>query len=423
MKQPAGRMPGKILPVSPVIVLVALALAVAATGSVTLPLDGHEVLVVGTTQEMQQRGDWVVPYFNGEPRLTKPPLSYWLTGVTAWLSGSLDSIQAWHARVPSILAGVGLVLLTWLTGTRLFGAATGITAGLLLLSSVAFFSYSHDGRPDMVYALCCMGGLTCFVFAQTTVSPPSGGWIYLMWLSYGLATLAKGPQLPLCMLFACLLYLRFSGCGWRQGAAQLRIFAGSALAVAIVLPWWRLLRNSVPSAALDMSQLSGTLLIPRWQDAFDLYYFYQPLILILPWLALLPATLARLWRRSAKQGRRAAVGTAVVNTGGRTEFRDAKTVVLHAAASADDVFAVGTGGPVAACPLPAPADAVAALLLAGAYGVGRVDRCWFADHACGQCRELDGSGRAVTHEFGHCARSFSGPADQAVEEGAAGSLE
>ena len=117
MKQPAGRMPGKILPVSPVIVLVALALAVAATGSVTLPLDGHEVLVVGTTQEMQQRGDWVVPYFNGEPRLTKPPLSYWLTGVTAWLSGSLDSIQAWHARVPSILAGVGLVLLTWLTGT------------------------------------------------------------------------------------------------------------------------------------------------------------------------------------------------------------------------------------------------------------------------------------------------------------------
>ena len=302
MKQPAGRMPGKILPVSPVIVLVALALAVAATGSVTLPLDGHEVLVVGTTQEMQQRGDWVVPYFNGEPRLTKPPLSYWLTGVTAWLSGSLDSIQAWHARVPSILAGVGLVLLTWLTGTRLFGAATGITAGLLLLSSVAFFSYSHDGRPDMVYALCCMGGLTCFVFAQTTVSPPSGGWIYLMWLSYGLATLAKGPQLPLCMLFACLLYLRFSGCGWRQGAAQLRIFAGSALAVAIVLPWWRLLRNSVPSAALDMSQLSGTLLIPRWQDAFDLYYFYQPLILILPWLALLPATLARLWRRLPNRG-------------------------------------------------------------------------------------------------------------------------
>ena len=37
---------------------------------------------------MAERADWLVPYFNGEPRLTKPPLSYWATGGAAWIDGT-----------------------------------------------------------------------------------------------------------------------------------------------------------------------------------------------------------------------------------------------------------------------------------------------------------------------------------------------
>ncbi|CAN5226939.1 hypothetical protein BH18GEM1_BH18GEM1_00760 [soil metagenome] len=35
------------------------------------PLEYHEAYVVQTAEEMRQRTDWVVPYFNGEPRLRK----------------------------------------------------------------------------------------------------------------------------------------------------------------------------------------------------------------------------------------------------------------------------------------------------------------------------------------------------------------
>ena len=80
----------------PDLLWVLLALAVGLSGILVLPPDEHEVLVLRSTQEMLQRGDWVVPYFNGEPRLNKPPLNYWATGIVAGLSGSLESVQPWH---------------------------------------------------------------------------------------------------------------------------------------------------------------------------------------------------------------------------------------------------------------------------------------------------------------------------------------
>ncbi|MEQ8662318.1 MAG: hypothetical protein RLW62_15995, partial [Gammaproteobacteria bacterium] len=63
-----------------------LLLLAALLGSVrlaVLPPDAHEVLVLRSVEEMAARGDWVVPYFNAEPRLNKPPLSYWLTALVA----------------------------------------------------------------------------------------------------------------------------------------------------------------------------------------------------------------------------------------------------------------------------------------------------------------------------------------------------
>src|SRR5690606_12275176 len=43
--------------------------------------DANEAFYVETPREMMERGEWIVPYFNGEPRLNKPPLSYWIVTV------------------------------------------------------------------------------------------------------------------------------------------------------------------------------------------------------------------------------------------------------------------------------------------------------------------------------------------------------
>lgn len=41
-------------------------------------LDRDEPRFAQATVEMVRRSEWIVPYFNGEFRFDKPPLTYWL---------------------------------------------------------------------------------------------------------------------------------------------------------------------------------------------------------------------------------------------------------------------------------------------------------------------------------------------------------
>jgi 4-amino-4-deoxy-L-arabinose transferase-like glycosyltransferase len=280
-------------------VLLALALAVAGIGIRQLPLDGHEVFVAQTAQEMLQRGDWLVPYFNGEPRLTKPPLNYWLTALFAALGGA-ERVLPEHARMISVLAGTGVAALLLAAGRLLFPeqGRTAVGAALLLVSSVGFYTFTHDGRSDMLYTLLCMGGVTGFLTAwrRDGEGKPAGCTPYLAWLCYGLATLAKGPHMPALFLLAYVgfaLYLRLP---WRKVLALFCPLGGLALLAAVALPWWWLLRREVGAEVLAASQLSGTLLTGHGKYWFSPFYFYRSLPLLAPWLAPLLAALAGIRR-------------------------------------------------------------------------------------------------------------------------------
>ncbi|MGH8471116.1 MAG: ArnT family glycosyltransferase [Gammaproteobacteria bacterium] len=286
-----------------VALILVLAGIVAGIGTAQLPLEGHEALVVQTAEEMHARGDYIVPYFNAEPRLVKPPLSYWLTGATAWLFGDPDHIEAWHGRLPSILAGLGLCGLAITLGRLCYDRATGLCAGLLLGTSAGFFAYTHNARPDLLYAFWCAAGYTAF--AKAWRSAPGSLWerlwAYGMWGAYGLATLTKGPQLPLMLLLASALYAGLGGPGWRHGLRTLRPLAGVPILCALTLPWWLMLHHRLGATGLYGSQIVGTLLIPEWRAVFDPYYLYRPLQLVLPWvLMVVPAV--RFVRRSGRDG-------------------------------------------------------------------------------------------------------------------------
>jgi 4-amino-4-deoxy-L-arabinose transferase-like glycosyltransferase len=281
--------------------ILGLAAVVAAAGTATLPLEGHEALVVQTAQEMHQRGDYIVPYFNGEPRLVKPPLSYWLTAATAWLSGDPAHILPWQGRLPSILAGLGLVGLAITLGRICYDRATALAAGLVLAASAGFFAYTHNARPDLLYAFWCAAGYTAFALAWRSVPGGLGerGWAYAMWAAYGLATLTKGPQLPLMLILGSALYAGLCDLGWRHTARVLRPAAGLLILAALTLPWWLWLRHRLGGNGLSGSQLQGSLLIPDWRAILHPYYLYRPLQLVLPW-ALLAVPAALLVRRSGR---------------------------------------------------------------------------------------------------------------------------
>jgi len=254
------------------------------------PLESHEIFVAQTAREMAARGDWLVPRFNGEPRLTKPPLSYWLTGLFAWLDGK--PVNALHARLPSALAGVGLVALTLLLGRRLLGHRGALLAGLILTASTGFLQYTHNARPEMLYAFCCGIGITALTADWQAEGAP---WrrrllAHLAWFGFALATLTKGPHLPAMLLVGFAGFLARERVGWRRAWAILQPLTGLLL-LALTLPWWWLLRQQLGDQSLATSQLTGKLLRPDWVQLLNPYYLYRGLQLALPWLALFPLLL------------------------------------------------------------------------------------------------------------------------------------
>ncbi len=60
-------------------------------------------------REMLESGDWAVPRYNGELRLQKPLLPYWLTATSYRLAGVSEAAT----RLPSVLFGLLSALLLW----------------------------------------------------------------------------------------------------------------------------------------------------------------------------------------------------------------------------------------------------------------------------------------------------------------------
>lgn len=298
----------------PAVILLVLALAALSTarGVMQAPLDTHEVYVVETAQQMLDRHDWIVPYFNGQPRLRKPPLNYWLTAAAPRLTGA-DRVQPWHGRLPSALAGIGLVLLTVLLGARLYGRETGLLAGLMLAASNGYFDYASNARSEMVYAFLCSLGLAGFIAALQAPdrSPRQALFVYGMWLAYALATLAKGPQVPGMFLAVSFLFCAIRRIGWGRCLRVTRPFSGLLLLALLTLPWWLVLQQRLPSGAIEDSQLAGSLIFERWTREISFYYVYMPLLkLFTPWFLLAPCLLAL--RRSLPEQRHSALLLAIV---------------------------------------------------------------------------------------------------------------
>lgn len=281
-RDPAGHAPWPLL-------LVLAALLAGVPGLASLPPDEHEVLVLQTAREMHARGEWVVPWFNGEPRLNKPPLSYWLTAGVAAAAGTPGDIRAWHGRLPSLLAGLVTAGLLVAAGRRLHGARAAAVAAGLFVTSAGYFTYTHDARPDMLYAGLCWAALAAFAtgLAGAGRAPPRA-LVLAGWALLGLATLAKGPQVPAMILVALALYVCVVERGGPRALARLRPLGGLCLFAGIALPWWWLLDARLPADAVAGSQLGGSLLRPDWGRILNGYYLYRPLQLVLPWVPLVP---------------------------------------------------------------------------------------------------------------------------------------
>lgn len=184
-------------------------------------------------------GGVVVPRVQGRDRLTKPPLIYWLQATSAAVltlgRPLLDAI--WMYRVPSLLAAIASVLLTWRLGTALFDSRTGRLGAALLACCPLVAWEARQARADMVLlALNTAAVLALWrVFSAEPHGTGARRWALVFWLCLALAILTKGPIAPLIIALTvtsvCLISRQ-----WRW-LARLRVEVGVAILLVVVAPW------------------------------------------------------------------------------------------------------------------------------------------------------------------------------------------
>jgi 4-amino-4-deoxy-L-arabinose transferase-like glycosyltransferase len=170
-------------------IVIALWAAIYLPGLGSVEIKGEEIRRIMPGVNMLQTGNWIVPEFNGNPYLRKPPLVNWAIALSVKSFGVRNE---WTVRLPSVLAmlAMGLVMLAacapWL------GTNTALASVLMAYSSAGLVEKGRIAEIEAIYialfgmAISCWIGWTATGRSRWLVWPVTG-------LLLGIGLLAKGP--------------------------------------------------------------------------------------------------------------------------------------------------------------------------------------------------------------------------------------
>jgi 4-amino-4-deoxy-L-arabinose transferase-like glycosyltransferase len=273
-------------------------------GTWSLPLiDRDEPRFAEAAREMQERGDYVVPYFNDDYRFDKPPLTYWCQVLSYRLFGAND----FAARFPSAVAAAltAMLLLAW--GARLDNPRVGWWAAIIFTLCLQTFMHAKAAVADMwlvlfVTAAHWAGYELLFPKAGSPQTPHLKHQIFFS-VTLALAFLAKGPigWVPLITVAIVRpsILRRFS------------FFLGIALTLALVSLWGipALLRTHGEFFRVGIGRhvigRSFATMEGHGARSWGVYlltlpfYFVTVFLSFFPWSIKLPWLTRKLWRERA----------------------------------------------------------------------------------------------------------------------------
>jgi len=240
-------------------------------------------------------GHWLLPALpDGTFHLVKPPLVVWLIALASWPTGSV-SVRT--AVLPSLLAAIGVVLLTYWLGCRLFGPEAGIVGGLTVATTVGVYTMAHSSMPDMVQLLAGTGAIAVYVaggFANKR------GWLVLFYGVIGLGSLAKGAAgfVPLAIVIGDTIMAHGAA-----GRRRLVSIPGWIVLACLALPWWIVAAASAGHKKFVHGfVLNDQLLAYFGRDYWGWQTIAEPIsfavIVMLPWGVLLPFAIRRALREA-----------------------------------------------------------------------------------------------------------------------------
>jgi 4-amino-4-deoxy-L-arabinose transferase-like glycosyltransferase len=287
-------------------------------GTWSIPLiDRDEPRFAEASREMIERGDYIVPHFNNQLRLDKPPLAYWAQVASYRLFGEND----FAARFPSAIAAALVALSIFAWGSRLGREGVGWWAAIIFTLSLQTLIHAKAAVADMWLVLfmttAFWAGWELLFGKRATpnseTSPQTsnlkhqtfGLWWFVFYLSLALGFLAKGPiaWMPLLAIAVAKLILRDV-----DPAQRFKFVRGISLMLAIVALW------GVPALIQTHGEFFrigiGRHVVGRSFGAMEghganslgvyllllPFYFVTIFASFFPWSIKLPALAKKLWR-------------------------------------------------------------------------------------------------------------------------------
>ena len=214
--------------------------ALAWLRPLSLPDEGR---YVGVALEMLWSGNWLLPTLDTLPYFHKPPLFYWLTAASLGAFG----INAWAARLGSLLAATACALSLYHFLWRWSGYAHARAALLVLLTAPFFYGGAQFANLDMLVAACISGTILCAahaVLGASDATRPSRPALAGAYALAALGLLAKGLIGIVIPAIVIGIWLVLLGRPWM--ILRLVWLPGVALFAVIGLPWFLLIQARYP---------------------------------------------------------------------------------------------------------------------------------------------------------------------------------
>ncbi len=141
--------------------------------------------------QMWRTGEFWTPHLQPDTLyFNKPPLGFWIHGASLHALG----VGVWQARLPTVLAGLGIVLLIGAIVRRFADRTRALAAGVILATTLEFFRRTKEISLDMWQALFVFAAVWCVCVALTPRGRSGRNlplWFGLAGVALGLALMSK----------------------------------------------------------------------------------------------------------------------------------------------------------------------------------------------------------------------------------------